>query len=376
MPLAVEPSAQPTVLVVMPFLAVGGAEQLALHILNSLKEKIRFIVLSVDELDPSLGTLSDAFRQLTPWVYNLADFLDPQLRASFLWCLIERFQPDTLYIANGAAWIYDVLPELKRRYPKIRTVNQVYDSMAGWINRYDVSLVLNMDAHIGANKKICQAYLDKGARPEQVYLVEHGIDPTDLDPAAYSPQDKKAVREKLGLPEAGRVVTFASRIHPQKRPVDFLELARRFSSEPGIAFLMAGDGPLSGVLDGQATKMALKNFHRRPFYRPIQDILAISDVVVLPSEYEGMPLIVAEAQVMGVPVVVTDVGNNREVLGITQGGIVISQIGNIDELAAGVRQMLDTPPDPVRVRQALLARFGIDIISEKYRQVLLGEGSA
>jgi glycosyltransferase involved in cell wall biosynthesis/uncharacterized coiled-coil protein SlyX len=376
MPLAAEPSPQPTVLVVMPFLAVGGAEQLALHILNSLKENIRFVILSVDELDPALGTLSDAFRQLTPWVYNTPDFLDPQLRPGFLWYLIERFRPDTLYIANGAGWIYDILPELKRRYPELRTVNQVYDSQAGWINRYDVSLVLNMDAHIGANQRICQAYLEKGARPEQVYLVEHGIDPTELDPHAYSPKDRLAVRRKLGLPETGRVVTFASRIHPQKRPVDFLELARRFSAEPGIAFLMAGDGPLSGLLDGLATKMALKNFYRRPFYRPIQDILAISDVVVLPSEYEGMPLIVAEAQVMGKPVVVTDVGNNREVLAITQGGVVISQIGNIDELAAGVRQMLASPPDPARIREALLAHFGIDIISEKYRKVLLGEASA
>jgi glycosyltransferase involved in cell wall biosynthesis len=376
MPLSGVLSNAPTVLVVLQFLAVGGAEQLALNVIKSLLPEFRFIILSVDELDPTLGTTSDLFRELTPFVYNAMDYLNPHLRASFLWYLIERFHPSTIYIANGALWIYDVLRELKQRYPEIRTVNQVYDHQVGWINRYDINLVLNIDAHIGANKKICQAYMYKGARPEKVYLIEHGIDPSDLNPDAYSQTEREAVRKKLGLPETGRVVTFASRLHPQKRPVDFLELARRFAFDPTVIFLMAGDGPLAGTVDELAVQMELKNFYRRPFYRPIRDILAISDVVVLPSEYEGMPLIVAEAQVMGKPVVVTDVGNNREVLGITQGGVIISKIGNVDELASGVRQMLESPPDPVHLRQALLAHFGIDNIAKKYRGVLLGVASA
>jgi glycosyltransferase involved in cell wall biosynthesis len=54
---------------------------------------------------------------------------------------------------------------------------------------------------------------------------------------------------------------------------------------------------------------------------PISDVLAVTDVLILPSEHEGMPLIVSEAQIMGKAVVVTDVGNNREVSGIKQAAV-------------------------------------------------------
>lgn len=372
LPVTPEPSGDPTVFLIMPFLAVGGAEQLALHILSNLKDKMRFVVIALDELDPALGTLTDAFRYETPYVYSIPDFLDLSLRTSFLWYLIEQYQPVTLYIANGAALIYDLLPEIKRRYPRLRTVNQVYDYEAGWINRYDLSLVMALDAHIGANQKICEAYINRGARPEQVHLVEHAIDPSGLNPDEYSPEKVNEVKHKLGLPAENRVVTFASRIHPQKRPMDFVEMARRFSGDPSISFLMMGDGPMAHTVDEQIRKAGLSNFHRHNFYRPISDILAISDVVVLPSEYEGMPLIVAEAQIMGKPVVVTEVGNNREVLEITQGGVVVPQIGDIVALMGGVREMLESPPDPNQVREAFVSHFGIDIIAEKYHAVLIG----
>lgn len=373
---SVMPSTQPTsnlptVFLAMTFLAVGGAEQLALNLINGLKDKIRFVILGAEELDPALGTLSDAFRQLTPLVYNMADCSAPPSRLSFLYYLIDNYQPVSLYIANGAAWLYDALSEIKKRYPDLWTVNQVYDYQAGWINRYDPGLLLYMDAHIGANERICKAYIEKGARPEQVHLIEHGIDPTNLDSEAYTLERIRHIKSKLGLPQDSQVVTFASRIHPQKRPMDFVELARRFLSDQATVFLMMGDGPLTGIVEDQATRIGLNNFYRKPFYRPIGDILAISDVVVLPSEYEGMPLIIAEAQVMGKPVVVTDVGNNRQVLEITGGGVIVPRIGDIEALAIGVRRMLAVPPDPGRMRQALLDHFGIQVIAKKYHDLLI-----
>jgi glycosyltransferase involved in cell wall biosynthesis len=162
-------------------------------------------------------------------------------------------------------------------------------------------------------------------------------------------------------------------LHPQKRPMDVIELARRMRDDPSVVFLIIGDGPLSPVLDEQITKIGLTNVFRYGFYRPISDVLAVTDVLILPSEHEGMPLIVSEAQIMGKAVVVTDVGNNREVLELTGGGVVIPQIGDVSALMNGVRQMLQTPPDAAQVRQKFLAHYGLDVIAEKYKKVLLGK---
>ena len=366
------PSALPTVVMVMPFLAMGGAEQIHLQVMCQLKGRLRFAVVTCEPLDPELGTTADAFRRITPFVYTLPDYLDPQAYFSFMLYLFARLNPSVLYIANGATWIYNVLGDLKRRFPDLRIANQVYDARVGWINRYDLDLVMYIDAHIGVNDKICQAYAEKGASPEEIYLIENGIDSHEMAPAIYTTGDIRRLKEKFGLPQGKRVITFASRFHQQKRPLDFVELARRFALDDSTVFFMVGDGPLASVVDEQIRKVNLQNVVRLPFYRPIRDVLAVSNVLVLPSEFEGMPMIVIEAQAMGVPVVVTDVGNNRQVLERTAGGVVVNRIGDVTQLMEGVRQMLTAPPEPGRLRQATLEYFDIALIAQKYYDVLIG----
>jgi glycosyltransferase involved in cell wall biosynthesis len=373
MPKVSDGSAKPTIFVVMPFLAVGGAERVALDMMRYLQPDVRFVVLTNVPHDPALGTTADAFRQVTPYVYTAGDFLANPLNFTFYQYLIERFRPQTFYIANGESGIYDALGTLKEHYPELRIGNQVYDYRFGWINRYDTDLVRHVDAHIGANQKICDAYLQRGARPDQVFLIEHGVDTREFDPARYPRVDRSALRRRLQLPEDRKIVTFMARLHAQKRPMDFIELARHFAGDPAVTFLMVGNGLLEETISREIYRMGLKNVIRRPFYRPSRDIYAASDVFVLPSEYEGMPLVILEAQAMGVPVVVTDVGNTRDILAATQGGVLVAHAGDIGGLEQGVRRMLKAPPDPASVREAAVKRFGLEVIATQYRKALLGE---
>jgi glycosyltransferase involved in cell wall biosynthesis len=363
----------PTVLLLTQFFAVGGAERVALDMMRSLKERIRFVVMSLDKHQSALGTTVDAFRQLTPYVYCMPDYLSPQLNASFLRYLIDRFQPQVLYVANGSVWVYQALPEVRRRYPHLRMANQVYDHEAGWINHYNSRIASIFDANIGVNRRIAQAYLDRGVTPDRVFLIENAVDGEDFDPSRYSDSDICQLKASLGLPTDGKVVTFIGRLHPQKRPMDFVELARRFDSDPTLTFLMVGDGPLAETVDAELARLRLPNLVRHAFYKPSRDIFAVSDLVVLPSEYEGMPLAVMEAQAMGKPVVVTDVGNNRELLDLTGGGVVVPQIGDVGSLRQAVSQVLAQPPDPQRMRREMLSHFSPQRIAEKYRRALLGE---
>ncbi|MGC9356218.1 MAG: glycosyltransferase [Anaerolineae bacterium] len=373
LPSTKDPSELPTVVVAFPFLAVGGAERVALDMMRCLQREIRFVVVTTEGYDLALGTTADAFREITPYVFTSPDFLLSPLNFSFLQHLIERFDVDTFYIANGSEWLYSILSRLKKDYPGLRTANQVYDYRFGWINRYDDDLVANLDAHIGVNRRICEAYVARGVPPEASYLVENGVDTEEFDLARYPEERRRSLRHKLGLSPDRSLVTFISRLHPQKRPMDFVELARRFADDEDLQFLMVGGGPLAGAIDAEVLRIGLKNFERRPFYRPSSDIFAISDVLVLPSEYEGMPLVILEAQAMGKPMVVTDVGNNREVLDVTRGGVVVSRIGDVSALREGVIQMLGDPPEPGQIRQSILEHFSLQRMAEKYRIALLGE---
>ena len=371
-----EPLDRPTVIVMMPFLAVGGAERVALDMMRNLQNDIRFVVVTWDASDPVLGTTADAFRQVTPYVFTAPDYLHTSLNLSFVKHLVERFKPCTVYIANGSDGIYNALGQIKQCYPTLRVVNQVYDHRVGWINRYDADLVACVEAHIGVNSKICQAYISRGARPDQVHLIEHGVDIGEFDPARYTSEQRRSIRKNLRLPQDNKLVTFIARIHPQKRPMDFVELARHFADDPSVTFLMVGNGPLTGTVDSEIARAGIKNLIRRPFYSPSRDIFAISDVVVLPSEYEGMPVVILEAQAMGKPVVVTDVGNTRDILDITKGGVVVSRVGDIAAFQRGVQSMLIAPPEPRQIRQAIANYLSLEKIAAKYRRALLGEQDA
>ena len=371
LPITNVPSSLPTILMVMQFLAVGGAERLAIDVIRSLKHQFRFIIIGVENPDSSLGTTADEFYRETPFTYTIPDYLESSLTSSFMRYIIQRFDPITLFIENGSNRIYDPLLELKNQFPDLRIINQVYDHQVGWINRYDLDLLMAIDAHIAANQNIEQAYIDQGVRPEDVYFIEHGIDPDLWDPEKYSQDKIEGLKGKLGLPLGKKIVTFIARMHPQKRPMDFVELARRFSSDPSVCFLMVGDGPLAGKVDEQIAKLGLENMNRLNFYRPSSEIFALTDVLVLPSEYEAMPLVVSETQAMGKPVVVTDVGNNRKVVELTGGGVVVSQVGDVAALMDGVRKMLVSPPDPEQTRKAILSRYGIQAISKLYADAFL-----
>lgn len=369
------PSDKPTVLLLIQFFAVGGAERVALDVIRALRDKVRFVAVSLDPHSDALGTTVDAFREQTPYVYSMADYLEPPLNVSFLHYLISRYQPQTLYVANGTNWIYDALPGLHRRYPRLRLANQVYDHEAGWINRYDPALAPIFDANVAVNQRICQAFGERGARPGTVFCIENGIDGAEFDPSSVSPQTIASLRSGLGIPAGARVVAMICRLHPQKRPMDFVELARRHASERGLFFLLVGDGPLSDRIQREMDRLRLPNLRRLPFYHPSRDIFALADVIVLPSEYEGMPMVVLEAQVMGKPVLVTDVGNNREIVELGC-GVVVSAIGDVSVLDEGLKQALAMEVQPAELRERMLARFGLDVMAEHYYRALLGDADA
>jgi glycosyltransferase involved in cell wall biosynthesis len=375
--LHVRPDPRPTVIVLHPFLAVGGAERVCYDVMRILQNDVRFVVVTLEPWNTALGTTADKFRGLTPYVYTAPDYLlSGSLNYSLLEYLIARFDPHALYIANGANFIYDSIVALRRQYPNLHIANEVYDHQAGWINRYTPEIAMAIDAHLGCNRRICQAYIEHQVPLERVHLIENGLDPVQWNPELYDAEARAGIRKTLGIPNGKRIVTFAGRLHQQKRPLDFVELARQFEYDSAMVFVMLGDGPLSEAVDNELARLDLSNLRRLRFHSRMDEVYAISDVLVLPSEYEGMPMVIAEAQAMGVPVVATDVGNNREILEVTGGGVVVGSIGEVSSLKSAVIAMLANPPDSGRMREAFFSRFHIrDVAARRLRAILPGSSA-
>ncbi len=110
----------------------------------------------------------------------------------------------------------------------------------------------------------------------------------------------------------GPVITFVGRLADQKNPLGLLEAFTHLSHG---TLVMVGEGPLRRKVEHVVRRSALDQCVRLIDPRPdIPDLLAASDIFVLPSRWEGLPLAIIEAMMAGLPVVATRVGGVPELV--------------------------------------------------------------
>jgi glycosyltransferase involved in cell wall biosynthesis len=158
-----------------------------------------------------------------------------------------------------------------------------------------------------------------GIARERIGVIYNAVDfPPEARPDAAVVENRKAL---LGLSEPGPVVGGAFRFCSEKRPLLWLEVARRVSAAvPDARFVIHGDGPLLDAMRKCAQRLGLED--RLVLPGVSDDILpsmAAMDVFLLTSEGEGIPNVLLEAQTVGTPVVATDAGGAAEAVenGIT-----------------------------------------------------------
>jgi teichuronic acid biosynthesis glycosyltransferase TuaC len=81
------------------------------------------------------------------------------------------------------------------------------------------------------------------------------------------------------------------------------------------------------------------------------ELLAAADLMLLPSEREGLANVWVEALACGTPILIPDVGGAREVLDRPEAGRLVAR--EPEAIAAAAREMLASPPDPAKVRAAV-----------------------
>jgi glycosyltransferase involved in cell wall biosynthesis len=113
------------------------------------------------------------------------------------------------------------------------------------------------------------------------------------------------------------LVTFIGRLEPQKGVQWLLETAAEWLPRlPGYDLVLVGRGPDGPALERFAAQRGIASRTHFLGWRPdVPRILASSELLVLPSRWEGMPNVVLQAMASRLPVVATDVEGVRELLG-------------------------------------------------------------
>lgn len=153
-----------------------------------------------------------------------------------------------------------------------------------------------------------------------VLIPGEGIDLEEFSPGAVPPGRRAALRAELGLGPADPVVLMVGRMLRHKGVGEFVEAARRVRQAlPGAAFVLVG--PSDEGNPARVPAEELRAWEAAGLVRylgvrdDVRDLMAVADVVVLPSYYrEGIPRVLIEAAAMGRPLVATDVPGCREVV--------------------------------------------------------------
>jgi glycosyltransferase involved in cell wall biosynthesis len=233
---------------------------------------------------------------------------------------------------------------------------------------------------IAVSEEVRDDLVALGVAPrERFEVIRLGFDLSPFVPdASTRARERARVREELGIAEDERVVTLIARLVPIKRADRFLRVAQRLSAQPGVRFLVVGDGERRGELERSAEARALgEKLIWTGFRRDIPEICFASDVVVLTSDSEGTPVSLIEAQAAGVPVVGTAVGG---VGSVVEDGVTGHLVEDVDEdrFADAVEGLLADPRRARRMGEAGRARvlqmFSLDQLVDEldalYRRLL------
>lgn len=119
----------------------------------------------------------------------------------------------------------------------------------------------------------------------------------------FSPSLRNKKRMSLGISEDSLVLFFAGRFDPQKNPLFLIKVFRELSDRiPDSLLLMAGDGVMRREIEGAIQDNGLSQKVRLlGNRRDISELMQAADAFLLPSLFEGLGIVLIEAQAAGLP---------------------------------------------------------------------------
>lgn len=176
------------------------------------------------------------------------------------------------------------------------------------------------------------------------------VDPMPVAAAALEPLGEQPPRDAATPPR----ILAIGRLVPEKGFADLIDAVADIPGAPRVE--LVGDGPDRDALAARAERSGVNlDLPGRMPPPALRQRLAAADVVAVPSHREGLGLVAAEAALAGVPVVATDAGGTRDVLG--PDGLI--PIGDVPRLGAALAEVL-ADPTAARARSATVAQVLAD----------------
>ena len=372
-----------TVCHIITKLELGGAQEVALHAVSHLdRSKYRPVLIA----GPG-GMLTDEARRLSHVDVRILPELGRSIRLAGdlaalvrLTTLLRRLRPAVVHthsskagiLGRWAAWMagvpvivhtihgYGITPAQPRWLQRLLVM---IERFTGWITTQWIA--------------VSQADIRKGRSwglfCDNVALVRPGIDPQPFQ-RAVDRGERERIRREFGAQAATQLVGTVACLKPQKAPEDFIAVAQRvITALPAVRFVLIGDGELRARVESLISRYGIQDrVYLAGWRRDVPAVMHALDTFLLTSHWEGLPRVLLEARVVGVPIVATNVGGAEEVV-VDQAVGELCQAGDIEGLAAAVIRRLSIrrqSSDGCLTKSPRLPReFYIDETVRRYEQI-------
>lgn len=315
------------IMFIVPWMVTGGADRVNIDLIDGLTSRGHDVTVCA-----TLTTdhrWEHEFSRFTPDIFVLPNFLQVSDYPRFIDYLIQSRQIDTVVI-TGSTLGYQFLPYLRAVSPGVAFVDMCHVEELHWLNgghpRFGVGYQDLLDLNITTTKNLSDWMRTRGADCSRIRVMYTGV-----RPAQSSFEVRRRVREALNIPVDIPLIVFAGRICEQKRPTLLAEILRS-ARDQGLVFraVVIGDGELRYLFERLIDEYQLTeivNTLGSVGHSHWLEILASSDILLMPSKYEGISIALLEAVASGVVPVVAKVGGQDEIISANT-GVLIPQSDN------------------------------------------------
>ena len=291
--------------------------------------------------------------------------------------IFRKLEPEIVLVHGSDSLKYAALASRFYRKPLMIYRNI---GMASFWKRNSLQIQLNkkllerFDAVVSVSKISREDFLKLyGLSPNKVFTIPNGIDLKPYQSLKIG-QVRSQIRHRLGITEKDTLLISVGNLSPEKNQSELITLVNELR-EMSLHLVLLGDGPLRQKLEQQANEYQLQErIHFLGLQSNVAQFLAASDIFLLPSRSEGMPAVLIEAGMAGLPSVAYDVGGVKEVIETDMTGIIVPS-HSYQEFKANVVSLLGNPEKRRRLgslaRQQYPKRFAMEKVASEYEALLL-----
>jgi len=339
---------------------VGGAEDIVLNLVRHLPERFEPMVCAIHHL----GEIGREIQASGVPVAVLG--LNPGLRRPWDLARIRQFlrrtEPHIVHTMLLTASLYGRLAAMLARVPIV--IGSEHNTYVDKRIRHAVAerLLMAGTARVVAASESVRDFYIRGVHvdPSKVEVIPTAVDWDHLRTTV----ERDELRRSLGIPAGAPVLTVIGRLTEQKGHILLLDALAATAGLDRAHLMVAGAGGLDDTLQRRADARGLSaRVHFLGVRRDVGNLLNATDVFVLPSLWEGIPLALVLAMGAGVAVVSTEVGGVPEVVDNGRTGLLVPA-GDAAALGGALAQLVADPVLRRRIgeaaRAAVRPRFGVD----------------